>query len=637
MQLLSRLAAGTERYTDPQQGRRAVITLALALTYTLLLAPYIGLYLWFGLPQAALGLAWVIGAYLAVWRIVCWGSERGLLLARVLFMTTYSAAVVLFSGYLGHETGIHMLHYAGGCLAFVICGLRERGLIAYSLAVCVGGNLLVELGREALFPEPVLWPQAQFVLYLGLIPSTFATMLSAVFYFARASVQAEQRLQRILDTVDQGLVMVGMDGVLASERSSALDRMFGAPQPGDTLWSYLTRAGADGAQWEMGWEQLRDGFLPLELCLDQLPARVNVGGRHLALTYRPVDDQILLVASDITDEVARAHSELIGRETLGVFERMMRSHGMFLDFFEESAAQILALSSGTLDRVTTLRIIHTLKGNCGLMGVESVARVCHEVESAVALLGEAPSAAEIDQIVQAWTELSERLEPLLGQNADKLDVSHEDYEEVRQAVARGEDLRELARLLDSWTLERGGERLGRLAEQARAVAARCGKELEVEVLSDRTRFLRQPWAAFWSSLVHVVRNSIDHGLEDPEERVAQGKPAQGHLKIRLHSDHEERMLVIEDDGRGIDWEGVREKAKQRGLPHRTRDDLVAALFHDGFSTKTEVSQLSGRGVGMSAVLQATLEVGGELALESEPGRGTRLTFRFPLFKQSQCA
>jgi chemotaxis protein histidine kinase CheA len=126
--------------------------------------------------------------------------------------------------------------------------------------------------------------------------------------------------------------------------------------------------------------------------------------------------------------------------------------------------------------------------------------------------------------------------------------------------------------------------------------------------------------------VHVLRNCIDHGLETPEERLALGKavPAKVSLSTRLDGD---RFIVeMSDDGRGIDWQAVAEKAHALGHPASTPGELTEALFLDGLSTRAEASEHSGRGVGLGAVRQACERLGGRVEVQSQPGAGT--TFRF---------
>jgi two-component system, chemotaxis family, sensor kinase CheA len=126
-----------------------------------------------------------------------------------------------------------------------------------------------------------------------------------------------------------------------------------------------------------------------------------------------------------------------------------------------------------------------------------------------------------------------------------------------------------------------------------------------------------------------LRNAVDHGLEPPAERAAQGKPEHGRLELATRVDGEEFVIEVTDDGRGINWPKLGLRAQAAGLPYETRADLEAALFHDGVSTADEVTELSGRGVGLAAVKEAVLALNGRIAVQSHPHKGATFIFRFP--------
>jgi two-component system chemotaxis sensor kinase CheA len=131
-------------------------------------------------------------------------------------------------------------------------------------------------------------------------------------------------------------------------------------------------------------------------------------------------------------------------------------------------------------------------------------------------------------------------------------------------------------------------------------------------------------------MVHVVRNAIDHGIESVDDRKRAGK---GRPHISLAStmrDEREIEITIEDDGHGIDWEAIRSKARQFGIPSESHRDLVAAMFADGLSTREIATETSGRGVGLSALYAAVMAFRGRIEISSTPGMGTRLQLRFPV-------
>jgi hypothetical protein len=122
---------------------------------------------------------------------------------------------------------------------------------------------------------------------------------------------------------------------------------------------------------------------------------------------------------------------------------------------------------------------------------------------------------------------------------------------------------------------------------------------------------------------------MDHGIESAEDRRSVGKPEQGRLLLRSIATATEFTISIEDDGRGISWEAVARRAQERGLAHACREDLLLALMDDGLSTAVEVTDVSGRGVGMSAVLSTTQSLGGRIVVASSDGEGTRFDFVVP--------
>ena len=128
--------------------------------------------------------------------------------------------------------------------------------------------------------------------------------------------------------------------------------------------------------------------------------------------------------------------------------------------------------------------------------------------------------------------------------------------------------------------------------------------------------------------MHVARNSVDHGIEAAEQRIASGKPPGGRIELTSGYDGDTLVIAVSDDGAGIDWAQIRGKAEACGLPHTTHEDLVAALFHDGLSSRDEGTEMSGRGVGLAAVMDAARARGGEVVVRSEQGAGTTVEFRF---------
>jgi two-component system chemotaxis sensor kinase CheA len=175
-----------------------------------------------------------------------------------------------------------------------------------------------------------------------------------------------------------------------------------------------------------------------------------------------------------------------------------------------------------------------------------------------------------------------------------------------------------------------------LPRLAREVALRSGKAVEVELRGAELELDRSILDRLYDPLVHVVRNAVDHGLEDPETRRAAGKPEVGRLVVEAVREKDAIRIAVRDDGAGIDVDAVRARAVALGALHPDlaedlpAEELLPLVFRPGLSTARAVSDISGRGVGMDAV-RATLEsLGGEVRLASRRGAGTEVSLRVPI-------
>ena len=176
----------------------------------------------------------------------------------------------------------------------------------------------------------------------------------------------------------------------------------------------------------------------------------------------------------------------------------------------------------------------------------------------------------------------------------------------------------------------------RFPKLARDVARGLGKQIEVELQGEDTDLDKNLVEALADPLVHMVRNSVDHGIELPDVRQRAGKPAAGRLMLAAQQQGDHILITVRDDGAGIDPDRLRQKAVQKGLvdpaaaQQMTPEECLDLIFLPGFSTKEQISDLSGRGVGMDVVRSRIRELNGHVAIESKVGQGTCFRIRVPL-------
>lgn len=176
--------------------------------------------------------------------------------------------------------------------------------------------------------------------------------------------------------------------------------------------------------------------------------------------------------------------------------------------------------------------------------------------------------------------------------------------------------------------------LGRFPRIVRDLANQTGKEVSLIMEGQETGLDRSLLEAIKDPLTHIVRNSVDHGLEKPEERLTQGKPRQGQVVLRAFQESGQVVLEITDDGAGVNTDRVLARAIERGLvhpgEHLSHEQILELLFRPGFSTAETVTNLSGRGVGMDVVRSSIEAAGGSVEMTSERGKGSVMRLRLPL-------
>lgn len=447
-------------------------------------------------------------------------------------------------------------------------------------------------------------------------------------------------MRLVLDNVNQGFLTLSRDGTMASERSAIVDRWFAPYTSQMKLWEYVAPHDPAFAQsFELGFEALIEELLPREVLIDQLPRKLTVKGRHLSCTYFPIveGDQLaalLVVVNDVTEQLAHARQEAEQKELVEILQGLMRDRAGFFTFFTEATRMVdrLRAALSETDGRSIKTLLHTLKGNAAQAGLVLVAELCHRAEDQLAEGERVRVEGTVAELCERWRVLSEAVSALFGQmGRATVDIPREALDRLIADLGRGVPPTAVVSTLMAWRYESAERPLRRLAGHAQALARRLKRgELAVEVQADDVRLDEERWGPLFAELVHVVRNAVDHGIEDPEERTIAGKAPHGRLRLGAVVQPGRFIVEIEDDGRGVNWEAVRAAAVKRGLPSSTEEDLVRAIFAPDLSTRSQVSATSGRGIGLAAVEKRVHDLNGTIAVITRPGQGTCFRFSFAI-------
>ncbi|OQX25176.1 MAG: hypothetical protein BWK80_16990 [Desulfobacteraceae bacterium IS3] len=175
----------------------------------------------------------------------------------------------------------------------------------------------------------------------------------------------------------------------------------------------------------------------------------------------------------------------------------------------------------------------------------------------------------------------------------------------------------------------------RLRRTVRDVSSKLGKNIRLIIEGEDIELDREIWEKMTDPLMHLLRNAADHGIESPQQRTVSGKPPAGILKLAGSREGNQVVIRISDDGAGLNREAIRKTAVSSGFSEKTvaemsEEELTSLIFLPGFSTRREISEISGRGVGMDAVKQNIAELKGDIRVFSQEGKGTRFTVRIPI-------
>jgi HPt (histidine-containing phosphotransfer) domain-containing protein/two-component sensor histidine kinase len=468
---------------------------------------------------------------------------------------------------------------------------------------------------------------------------------------ARTSTIREQQrdMRLILNNLQEGLATITLDGRMSGETSRVVKEWFGTPAEGEKLSAWTGRRDANFGEWlELALESVREGILPAEVALGQLPTRLKNGDKSYAVEYQmmtnasdglaPISgereampEKILVIVSDITEQLSREAAERHQSDLLQVFQHMMRDKTGFLEFLSEADYIVHALRGGQHDGLEHLkRLIHTLKGNSAIFGMKRVSEICHALENEMAEQGGELAGTGLAELDQAWRQIRGDVEKLLGEAREtNIEIDDAEYNTILEAVRASVDMQTLGRMIESWQMEPTGKRLARIEQQIIGIAERMGKSnVSVSIEPNDLRFSSERFAPFWSAFIHALRNAVDHGVEEREERTKSGKPEQSSIRVATAIKGDSFVVTVEDDGPGVDWERLRAKAAEFGMTTGSAKS-VDLLFLPGLSSKDAVTEVSGRGVGMSALADACRPLGGTIEVESERGVGTRIRFIFP--------
>jgi signal transduction histidine kinase len=510
-----------------------------------------------------------------------------------------------------------------------------------------------------------------------LIVSVVAALLYSIRFLDQANRglegvvrQRTRSIQSLLDFSGRGFLSFGPDLVIRPEHSRDCEEILGKGISGRRLADVLYPEGTSRTDFVKAMDLVFSGKSRPDVVFELIDNEIAVGDRVVRIDFRVIDSDTLMCSlEDITERrrlegsiaeqqelremilrAAMNRRTFVGltREAEEVFREV---HAFARDVEESTEAVAPGQGSAAAARATAaaarleevLQSLHTFKANAAFLRMKRTADEAHALEQNLhdnSLVEGGPGAtAGLEKLVQAYQGelyvVREHLGADWSREPDTVPVRRRQLLEVeRLAKTTHPQDAGLHAALEQVRMIPIGDLLDRYNETVQNLARSRAKRVRpIEVAGAETLVLPERFDRIGGALVHLVRNIVDHGIERPGERTAAGKNPEGLIRITARNGDGSLELMVCDDGRGIDFAAVEERARAMGLieagARPTQRDLLRLIFKSGFTTADAVTTVSGRGVGLTAVSETVRRLGGRIGVSTRRGEGTTVTLSIP--------
>jgi len=469
-----------------------------------------------------------------------------------------------------------------------------------------------------------------------------------------------QLMGALLDSLGQGFFVFDKNGEVLPIASKACQAIMGRDPRGSPIWKALGLTENQIPGFKKWMLTLFAEMLPFEDLAPLGPPRFLLSpDKEIQLQYYPLRtaegqiEGIVVVATDITSLVVAQREAATERAHVSMILQLLRNKRQVASFIRESQQMLeelaVEMEKTKPDTEILFRLLHTLKGGAATFSIKNFADTCHLAETH---LGEWKSIGDFEyyrRMREACLLLPKIFKSFLTSNVmvlgniDKLDQRWVEFPISKLInfssaawpnTGSSVPLRDL--FFQNFLFEPVESYFSNLNEAIQNISERLAKQVNpLKIDNPDFLILPEPYSNLFGTLIHAIRNGIDHGIEAPEEREQAGKSSAGTLSMNFSRRGQQLLISIADDGRGIDPAAVRAKLNNLGTDVAAKSDfeVIQHIFDSSFSIREDITELSGRGVGMDAIAQAAAALGGKAWVESRLGFGTEVFIEVPWIEQ----
>lgn len=479
----------------------------------------------------------------------------------------------------------------------------------------------------------------------------------------REIVSLNKMMKALLDSLNQGFFIFYKDGSCSPIYSKACLDILETDPSDKTIWEVLNLK-SEKVQGFQNWMQtLFSEMLPFEDLAPLGPVtRPHSQNKNISLQYFPIRnaetqiEAVVCVATDISDLVAAQKQAEMDRAKAESILKMVQHKKQIELFFNETKKdfkKILEVTNSshfTEHAEEILRFLHTLKGGAASFSYINLKEKCHQAESyfvenkdTFSSKNKSDFKTQLLEIQQSFTSSVKDYENMFGKisSVKTIDIALADFdmllEKASSTLLKSE-------FTEKYLCEPVIDHISHYEQIISQTALSLNKKIKpLEISGADVKIPKQRFDSLFQVLIHALRNSVDHGIEDSEKRLQQGKSAEGQITFSVHKSSSHLKIVLKDDGKGIDPEKIRKKLLQAQSPlaNQSNEEIIYRIFDPQFSTKQEVTEISGRGIGMDAILSEINHLKGTIKINTKIHQFTEFVIEVPLHaadeKESQKA
>jgi two-component system chemotaxis sensor kinase CheA len=451
--------------------------------------------------------------------------------------------------------------------------------------------------------------------------------------------QRTRAIKTIVDNVRSGILLVNSELIVQEGSTASCKELFQNEfVDHQQLTDLLKLSQRDKEHFQVLVDQVFEDILPPQLTIKEVPSKFRMNnGRIICLQGEPVYDEsnrlslIIFTISDITD-LELAQKEI---NTNRVLISILKNKDSFSNFIYDTVSQLETARSCSSDTRALKRIFHTIKGNSASYGLDDSVRLIHKIEEDSDF-----TENSIDLIEKSFTEFLDSnftiLEMRFTKTIDhKFEVTKNQIKHLNEIISNKDEIshHDLRKWTASLVQKPVSSMLGQIKPFVYKMAEKLGKKVSFTLEGSDVLVDYETMRPFFSTLTHLLRNAVDHGVERPDKRGP--KPMVASVSLKIEDLHDQYVITVTDDGRGIDTKAVADKAlsqnmvTQEELNKLTNDEIMRLVFLDKLSTAPVTTDISGRGIGMSAVLSEVEKCYGTIEIQSYQGKGTKFTIEIP--------